>query len=147
MTKKKYVKPEMTMEGFVPEQYVAACEVETGSIFTGQLECGADVELKITGKGSNDNTFYATPQNSGSTSSNQEMLYVATNGDYVYCGSIDTGHTDGTKPGDYLPIQNGVQANVGDKTSNGQEYCSHILPVAAAHHHFQYLTISNKNNS
>lgn len=140
MAKKKYVKPMMVSEEFVPNEYVAACEVVVGTIFDGTLECGGNVKIKITSTSTSPGTLQGNPVVGDQPQGTYETIYIDQNtGEYVYGGSVEPGHDNYTKPGEWVPI--------GGACVTGQQHCKHVLNTPAAHHHYKTLTITNKNNS
>ena len=47
MAKKKYVKPIMVSEEFVPNEYVAACEVQVGTILMEHLIVRTKIKIQL----------------------------------------------------------------------------------------------------
>lgn len=148
MAKKKYVKPMMVSEAFVPNEYVAACAWEVGTELTATCK-GSNVTIKLAMSQGND-VWTATPMNNdGTYAGGSEMLYPIGNGEYAYCGSITTGHTTHTE-GEYKPIGNGVTGNPGEE-QNGYILCDCKLTgqsgalVTSAHHHL--TNVKSKNVS
>lgn len=140
MAKKKYVKPMMVSEEFVPNEYVAACEVQVGTIFDGTLECGENVKIRITSTSTGNGTLQGNPVVGDQPQGTYETIYIdQITGEYVYGGSVEPGHDNYTKPGEWVP-KNGY-------AGTGQKNCDHVLITPAAHHHYKTLTITNKNNS
>lgn len=147
MAKKKYVKPIMVSEEFVPNEYVAACEVQVGTIFDGTLDCEDEnknpinVKIVITSTNTTSGTLQGTPVGNTGSEGTYETIYIAKNGEYVYGGSVSTGHNNSTKSGEYM-----AAGGYADPTQ-GIKLCNHVLNSPALHHHYASLTITNKNHS
>lgn len=151
MAKKKYMKPIMTLEGFVPEQYCKVCGVVQGSTLT--ANCGnQSIKMKIEASQGN-NVFTAIPVDENGNSSGvggQGMLYPlsSNSSEYVFTGSIYLGHEGSFVNGEYYPYSESIAGSIVDGKYSGYTVCEDELvtqtgtSVTAAHHHLTNVVIT-----
>lgn len=145
MAKKKYMKPIMTLEGFVPEQYCKVCGITTGATLTATCG-GSDVTMKLTSAPGSAGEMTVTAVEAGNTDVGNGTIYpdMNDNSSYSFIGSIMKGHESSFYSGEYIG-KNAASAEgkaVGEKVSGGQEVCEHDLASNTFHHHLTNVKIN-----
>lgn len=150
MAKKKYVKPMMVSEEFVPNEYVAACAWEEGAELT--ATCGSTKITIRLDSNQGGNVWQATPIDAnGNSAGGTQMLYPISGTDnYAFCGSIYAGHTGSAVSGEYYPVSQIQGGVVGADYGHGT-LCNDVLDtqtdakIASWHHHL--TNVKSKNAS
>ena len=148
MAKKKYMKPIMALEGFVPEQYCKVCGVVQGSTLTANCG-GSNVTMKITSApgGAGEMTVTAVD---GYTDVGTGTIYpdMNDNSSYSFVGSINKDHDSKFYTGEYIgkDAASAEDKAVGETVSGGQKVCEHKLASETFHHHLTNVVISTNHS-
>lgn len=153
MAKKKYVKPVMVTEEFVPNEYVAACAWEVGTDLSASCS-GATITIELVQNQGGD-VWTASPANENGTIDSsiggQGMLYPIAGqpGTYGFGGAIYSGHSTSVN-GEYYPASQIQDGKAGDSYGGGT-LCDCVLntqtgqSVGSWHHHL--TNVRSKNHS
>lgn len=134
MAKKKYVKPMMVSEEFVPNEYVAACEYSTIDM---KFDC-ADATYSLTIRTNDLNGLNLSTGSNGAITINGEVMHGQNgtvwkdgNGNFLFQGAINNDN----------PAHSG-SLNNGEHGANSVP-CNLHPTFPHAHHHVSSATVHN----